>query len=310
MPLWHHPIFYNKHFHSYACPALIHCHVLSVGQLQEDDSSLGLIAPTWQAVYRDTIGQLATNMCKFDAQAAHPAVCFSTMPAEWHAGTAMAALSYPKEIERRQDASVWEALVKSLVPDQDKNFVSVALWRKLAVGMRQCKSKPGHTLCPIDNKPEIVEHVCFDCKFLLPAFTIIDRCFHLYETSASPCSSVCDLFMKALDTSLGIPARLLAWSAIKVNWDIRCALRKTHFHASSSLFLTRWVKRLSVWQQVHVWVLPPKMLSSFIDVVLSSTSDSSVSYPTLSAIPPTPPPSRAQAQAARRLERKLRSLEN
>ena len=175
--------------------------------------------------------------------------------------------------------------------------------------MRQCKWKPGHILCPIDNKPETVEHVCFDGKFLLRAFTIIDHCFHLYETSASPCSSVRDLLMKAPDTSVGIPPGLLAWSAIKVNWDIRCALRTTHFHVSTSLFLTRWVKRLSVWQQVQVWVLFPKTLSVFIDGVLSSASDSSVSYPTLIAIPPTPPPSRAQLRAARRLERKLRSLE-
>ena len=55
-----------------------------------------------------------------------------------------------------------------------------------------------------------VEHTCFDCKFLLRAFMIIDRCFHLYETSTGPCSSVCNLLMKAPDTALGIPPGLLA----------------------------------------------------------------------------------------------------
>ena len=189
----------------------------------------------------------------------------------------MAALSYPEEIGRRQDASVWEAVVKSPLPDQDKDFVRVALWRKLSVGMRQCRWKPGDTLCPIDNKHDTVDHACFDCKFLLQAFMIIDRCFHLYETSAGPCSSVRDLLVKALDTALGIPPGLLAWFAIKVNWDLRCALRKTHFHVSTSVFLTRWVKRLSIWQRVQMWVLSPKTLSAFIDVVLPSTSDSSLS---------------------------------
>ena len=64
------------------------------------------------------------------------------------------------------------------------------------------------------------------------------------------------------------------------------------------------------------WGLPPtnglkypKTLSAFIDVVRSSASDTPVAYPSLSAIPPTPPPSRAQLRAARRLERKLRSLD-
>ena len=52
-----------------------------------------------------------------------------------------------------------------------------------------------------------------------------------------------------------------------------------------------------------------RTVRTVIDVVLSSISDSSISYPTLSAIPPTPPPSRAQLRAARRLERKLRSLD-
>ena len=94
-----------------------------------------------------------------------------------------------------------------------------------------------------------------------------------------------------------------------MNWDLRCALRKTHFHVSTSGFVTRWVKRLSIWQQIQVWVLSPKTLSVFIDVVLSSASDTPVAYPSLGAIPPTPPPSRAQLRAARRLERKLRSLD-
>ena len=185
--------------------------MLTVGRLLEDDSSLSLIAPTWRAFYRDAIGQLATGMYDFDAQATHPAVCFSTLLAEWHAGTAMAALSYPKELKRRQDASVWEALIKSPVPDHDKDFVRVALWRKLAVGMRQYKWKPGDTLCPLDNKQETIDHACFDCKFLLQAFMIIDCCFHHYETSAGACSSVRDLLMKAPDTALSIPPGLLAW---------------------------------------------------------------------------------------------------
>ena len=33
MSLWHNPIFHNKHFHSYSCPSLIRCSVLTVGQL-------------------------------------------------------------------------------------------------------------------------------------------------------------------------------------------------------------------------------------------------------------------------------------
>ena len=66
---------------------------------------------------------------------------------------------------------------------------------------------------------------------------------------------------------------------------------------------------MSVWQQVQVWLLSPKMLSAFIHVVLSSTSDLSVTYPALSSVPPTAPPSRAQLLAARRLERKLGSMD-
>ena len=197
-------------------------------------------------------------MYEFEAQATHHAVYFSTLLAEWHAGTALAALTYPKEIKRRQEASVWEALVKSPLPDQDKNFVRVALWRKLAVGMRQHKWKPADTLCPLDNKQKTVDHACFDCKFLLRAFTIIDRCFQHYETSAGPGSSVRDLLMKAPDTAQGIPPGLLAWSAIKVNWDLRYALRKTHFHVSTSAFLTRWVKGLLFGNRFRYGCYPPK----------------------------------------------------
>ena len=58
-----------------------------------------------------------------------------------------------------------------------------------------------------------------------------------------------------------------------------------------------------------MWLLSPKMLSASIDVVLPSTSDLSMTYPALSSIPPTAPPSRAQLRAPRRLERKLGSID-
>ena len=63
--------------------------------------------------------------------------------------------------------------------------------------------------------------------------------------------------MKAPDMALKIPLGLLAWSAIKVDWSLRCALRKFPFPCFFSLFLQKRVKHLTVWQKIQVWVLTP-----------------------------------------------------
>ena len=49
---------------------------------------------------------------------------------------------------------VWEALPKSPLLEQDKDFVRVTLWHKQPVGIRQQEWKPRHTQCLVDGKPE------------------------------------------------------------------------------------------------------------------------------------------------------------
>ena len=52
----------------------------------------------------------------FDCEAHNTPFCFATLLSEWHSGTAMATLSYPKDREHRQKDKVWTAVCHTQAP--------------------------------------------------------------------------------------------------------------------------------------------------------------------------------------------------
>ena len=100
MPLWHNALFKSSHFHTYSSPSLIKDGILTVGQLLEDDLYLHQIPPTWRSVYRETIGQLATQILQ-----------------------ALSVLPYPRDREQRKPDEVWQSLIFCRLPRSHVDFI-------------------------------------------------------------------------------------------------------------------------------------------------------------------------------------------
>ena len=114
--------------------------------------------PLWHCVYlRNNFRcthyntNSSTGMYVFDPEAQPPSVCFATLVTKWFSCSTMAVLAYPANGERCKVNTVWDALTKSPLPEQDKDFGRVTLWRKQLVGVLQQDWKRAVVHCPIDG---------------------------------------------------------------------------------------------------------------------------------------------------------------
>ena len=109
----------------------------------------------------------------------------------------------------------------------------------MRTGERQRDWKPLETHCPIDHSLETIKHSIHECKFVKHAFQITQDCFkvdisHVFRTDT----------LATLTTFAGV----LAWSAVHVNWIIRCAIKKHQTMAPPrTAFLTKWCSYPAKW---------------------------------------------------------------
>ena len=299
-PLWHSCLFTNQHGHSYFCPQLIRCGILTVGQFLEDDSNYDLLAPTWAPVYRDVLSLIA---CPGDSPPAR-----TVHWGEWTKKTTALTLCYPKHLKNRQETQVWEKLIRSPLPEAEKDTVRVALWRKLPVGDRLRNWKPNGTQCPLDGGLETVEHSLGLCKYLPFVFGTVDKCFPLYEADGKVVSGVREILNDHPGESLLLPAGLLAWSGILANWDLRCQVKFQGSDPGWHRFLSTWILRLSRWQLLPRTPLPTDQLALFLDALIALRDKGVLDYPTLRPQPATPPPTRAEWRREAKHKRKMDCL--
>ena len=123
----------------------------------------------------------------------------------------------PSYIGRRDhnNSVHWRSLYKG------GGVVHIAPWKKLRTGERQRDGKPLEIHCPIDHSLETITHSIHECKFIKHAFKIIQDCFKV---------DISHVFCTDTLATLTTPAGVVAWSAVHVNWIIRCAIKKTANH--------------------------------------------------------------------------------
>jgi len=170
----------------------------------------------------------------------------------------------PSTLKKRQEAQVWEKLVRSPLPDSEKDTVRVALCQKLSVGERLRSWKPHDTQCPLDGSLETVEHSLGLCKYLPFVFDTVDECFPTYEADDKVVAGVRELLTDQPGESLLLPAGLLAWSGILANWDLRCKVKFQGSDPGWHRFLSTWILRLSRWQLLPHTPLPTDQLALFL----------------------------------------------
>ena len=94
----------------------------------------------------------------------------------------------------------------------------LALWKKLTVGSRLADWLLRGTACPLHpNAQETMQHALLHCKFLHPAFFIVQQCISPVLLSEGSTESVLYELTALSVTSL---LRLLYWSGVRTNWMI------------------------------------------------------------------------------------------
>ena len=138
-------------------------HVVShvAGNLLEDDSLLGLLAPTWLPIYTQRLS-LPTEPPTIAPRQPMPELSFWFA---WTRAPMAAMLSQPHSLKPRQPGKVWSAFHKLNLPPNQKDFIHKALWSRLPVGEHQQARKPLEVWCPVDNELETIQHSLYQCRF-------------------------------------------------------------------------------------------------------------------------------------------------
>ena len=122
----------------------------------------------------------------------------------------------------------------------------------------------------------------------------MDKCFPTYEADGKVVASVRELLADQPGEALLLPVRLLAWSGILANWDLRCRVKFQGSDPGWHRFLSTWILRLSRWQLLPRTPLPTDQLALFLDALIALRDKGVLDYPTLRPQPATPPPTRAE----------------
>ena len=202
------------------------------------------------------------------------------------------------------DMEVWVKFCISRIPLNLKDFVRKALWKKLPVGTRLSKWMPTALHCPLDGAVETTDHTLSTCRFLPVAKNTISKCFLPLSIDGVTVSSVQDLMSSYLDTTFEVPAGIMAWLAIMVNWECRCIARTKvpTWHQ----FMHLWISSLTTWTKLPHPPVPVNDISLFAKSLSSLLNEGKLVHPNLNPAPPTPPISKAQRRQQNKLDRAMR----
>ena len=285
MPMWHNTLFRNQHSQPYYGPRLIRGGVLAWGNFLEDDPSQDCVTPTWKPIY---------NVTKPAAQDGDSFFLSPDFWMLWNKAAVRSRLSYPVKLKSRQSRDIWGKFCSSEVPLHLKDFIRKTLWKKLRVGRRLSKWIRNAPHCPRDRMEETLEHTLPTCRFVPFAFDTIAKCFLPIAVNESIVSSVWELFDNFLNSTFELPAGIMSWVAIMVNWDCRCAARNTALTWQRFMHLcVSAVKRLTRLQCPRI---PVHDLSSFANSLSSLLNDGKLLHPRLNPLPLEPKISKAQAR--------------
>ena len=141
--------------------------------------------------------------------------------------------------------------------------------------------------CPPDGAAETIDHTLSTCRFLLVAFNTISKCFLPLSIDGATVSSVQDLMSLYLDTTFEVPAGIMAWLAIMVNWECRCmaSTKVPTWHQ----FMHLWISSLTTWTKLPHPPIPVNDILLFAKSISLLLNEGKLVHPNLNPAPPTPP---------------------
>jgi ribonuclease HI len=260
LPLWN-----NRLFMMSGCTKAPTSIVKSFGVLEDVadfpgdyDSSDGILPPTWVcarglsanafAMYDDLCRKimLAWQRGKLVRREGVEFGGDNAMRSPWTLSQNIAEAS---NIEERQPDGVWRKLAKLRIPGKDKDFIRMALWKKLPTGLRLQRIFPRLSrACPLCGVVEDNEHRLKACPFLSLPLLVMRRCFgvvHHTDIVIEPSRLCIDFPLVSLSTIQG----LLLWKTISVLWLFRCRVLFDKQPPHQLAFLELLDTYLGWWQQ-------------------------------------------------------------
>ena len=165
-------------------------------------------------------------------------------------------------VDTRHPGSIWEALLMQIVPFQLREFVVMALWRKLPVAQRlaQFEVMEGQD-CPVCGVAEDHDHVFKECFYLPGSLAPIRRLWGMH---------VCDnvwyepsqLFTDHSLVSITAIQGWLVWRAVYLRWLIRREAISTLPSDIAMAVLQRFYAALLSWKSLHQGTLPQEVITT------------------------------------------------
>ena len=234
MPLWHNIICCPPGIMTDFPPKLVRAGITLLSDVSDKEQFIQQLPMVTKSSYR-------AGFKRLDQSPRNPLAAYH-MPAFWTLwGRKRVAqhLATSEQIKPRQPPEVWTAFLKITRPPGFREFIRLALWRKLPVGSRLNSWLNDGGLCPFHQQLETVPHVLTECLFLGVAESFVHLVF--------PKVTVCVL--SRTEESLSHPAGLLVWTAIHAHWQLRSIVKLDPPTSPVTLnrFLHLWCSSISDW---------------------------------------------------------------
>ena len=211
-PAWHTVAYRDHHGHAYLSPSLVRKGVLLLTQLRSLGTFPRCVPPTWAPRYSTKLAASSST-----GEFGHELV------KGWNTTPTLRLLMTASSVQDRVPEEAWGYFNALRLPGRLREFVCAALWRKLPVGDRIAVWVPHARCCPLCGDVETHTHAVSACHNLGVAAGLILQLLPRPEVDGIP-RSLTDLVLNHLPVSLSSAAGLLLWSAVSVNWAIRCEL--------------------------------------------------------------------------------------
>ena len=123
----------------------------------------------------------------------------------------------------RQQPEVWQAWHKLLLPPADRQFIQIALWKKLTGGVQLANWQPAGTACPICGLLETTQHALTAYKYFSLVAHVASQCMGPAATEHGPQTDPTIILWDQPELSLTTPLAL--WSAVRAAWSHRCMVK-------------------------------------------------------------------------------------
>ena len=251
-PAWHTVAYRDHHGHAYYSFTLVRKGVLRLSQLRSLDSFPRCLPPT--LVPRYSVGLAPSTTAGEFSQ---------DLVRGWNTTPTFRVLMTASSVQERVPEDTWGFFNAVRLSGVLRDFLRAAVWRKLPVGDRIAAWVPHAKCCPLCGDVETHTHAVSACPHLAVASGLVSQLLPKPEVYGIARSAT-DLVLHRVPLSVSSAAGLVFWSAISVNWSIRCAASLNgSARVPEVVFLRKWLEGLRSWSGVSPRYLPESELVLF-----------------------------------------------